>query len=116
MTEPYDAEPPTQQFSAVSADEPLPTLVHVSQAFSARLPSQRVLDMVTKIEGIDFAALATSAPFRLVAFRALLRDYPSRDPTSLWMHAYDVEVEVTDANPTNGSSPMLGPISAVIGE
>jgi hypothetical protein len=112
MTEPYDAEPPTQQYSALSAEEHLPTLVRVSAAFSARLPSQRVLDLVTKIEGIDFAALATTAPFRLVAFRALLRDYPNRDPTSLWMHAYEVEVEVEDANPMNGSSPTPGPISA----
>jgi hypothetical protein len=115
MTEPYDAEPVTQQYSALEADEKMPTLVRVSQAFSARLPSQRILDLVTKIEGIDFAALATTAPFRLVAFRALLRDYPNRDPTSLWMHAYDVEVEVEDANPMNGSSPMPGPISAATG-
>jgi hypothetical protein len=114
-SEPYDAEPPTQQYSAMSAEEPLPTLVHVSQAFSARLPSQRVLDLVTKMEGIDFAALASSAPFRLVAFRALLRDYPNRDPTSLWLHAYDVEVEIDDVNPTNGSSPTLGPLSAATG-
>jgi hypothetical protein len=98
------------------ADEPLPEVVSVTQAFSARLPSQRVLDLVTKIEGIDFAALATTSPFRLVAFRALLRDYSERDPTSLWLHAYGVEVEVEDVNPTNGSSPTPGPISAAIGE
>jgi hypothetical protein len=112
MTEPYDAEPPTQQYAAISAEEPLPTLVRVNQAFSARLPSQRTLDLLTKIEGVDFAALAQNAPFRIVAFRALLRDYPERDPTSLWMHAYDVEVEVADENPTNGKSPTPEPGSA----
>jgi hypothetical protein len=115
INEPYDAEPPTQEYSAISADVPLPTLVRVSQAFSARLPSQRVLDLITKIEGVDFAALATSAPFRIIAFRALLRDYPERDPTSLWMHAYDVEVEVAEENPTNGKSPTPAPDSAVSG-
>jgi hypothetical protein len=115
MTEPYDAEPPTQQYEAVVAEERLPALVRVTQAFSARLPSQRTLDLITRIEGVDFAALAQSAPFRIVAFRALLRDYPERDPTSLWMHAYDVEVEVDEVNPTNGSSPTPGPISAATG-
>jgi hypothetical protein len=113
--EPYDGEPVTQQYAAISADEPLPTLVRVSQAFSARLPSQRTLDLITKMEGVDFAALAQNAPFRIVAFRALMRDYPERDPTSLWLHAYDVEVEVEDANPMNGSSPTPGPISAATG-
>jgi hypothetical protein len=115
MTEqPYDDEPPTQQYEALS-EEHLPTLVHVSQAFSARLPSQRTLDLITRIEGVDFAQLATSAPFRIVAFRALLRDYPAYDPTTLWLHAYDVEVEVEDINPTNGSSPTPGPLSAATG-
>jgi hypothetical protein len=95
-----------------TALELLPTLVTVTQAFSSRLPSQRTLDLVTKIEGVDFEALARNAPFRIVAFRALLRDYPERDPTSLWMHAYDVEVEVADENPMNGTSPTPGPVSA----
>jgi hypothetical protein len=88
------------------AGEALPTLVQVSQAFSSRLPSQRVLDMLTRTEGIDFAALAQNQPGRLLAFRALLRDYPERDTASLWLHAYDVEVEIEDVNPTNGKLPM----------
>jgi len=97
--EPYDD-------AADAAQIELPTLVHVSTAFSARLPSQRVLDLLLRIEGgADFGQLAATQPFRIVAFRALLRDFPERDPTSLWMHAYDVEVEVEDANPTNGTSP-----------
>ena len=98
------------------ANEPLPTLIRVSQDFSARLPSQRVIDVLTRCEaGTDFGTLAQTQPFRIVAFRALLRDYPNRDPTSLWMHAYDVECEVGDVNPTNGSSPSPGPISATTG-
>jgi hypothetical protein len=85
----------------------LPELVNVSQAFSARLPSQRVMDALAKVEpNMTFAQLAETQPFRIVAFRALLRDYPDRDVQSLWMHAYDVEVDVADENPTNGSGPM----------
>jgi hypothetical protein len=96
--------------------ESLPTLVHVSASFSARLPTQRVLDLITKIEGgVNFGELAQSQPFRIVAFRALVRDFPRRDPTSLWMHAYDVEVEVEIENPTNGTSPTREPGSLTIG-
>jgi hypothetical protein len=86
--------------------EELPTLLSCSQSFSARLPSQRVLDLLQRIEGTDFGDLAQHQPFRIVAFRLLLRDYPNRDATSLWMHAYDCEVEVSDLGPMNGSSPM----------
>jgi hypothetical protein len=100
------------------AGEALPDLVAVTQAFSARLPSQRVLDLLARAEGgaVDFGELAQSQPFRIVAFRALLRDFPGRDPTSLWMHAYDVEVEVSDVNPTNARSPTPGPGSVITGE
>jgi hypothetical protein len=98
MTSPYDDD---------VAGEALPTLVHVSQAFSSRLPSQRVLDMLTRTEGLEFTELAQNQPGRLLAFRALLRDYPERDTASLWLHAYDVEVEIDDVNPTNGSTPTL---------
>jgi hypothetical protein len=84
----------------------LPTLIGVSTAFSSRLPSQRVMDLLARAEGgVSFGELAQSQPFRIVAFRALLRDFPERDPTSLWLHAYDVEVEVAEENPTNGKSP-----------
>jgi hypothetical protein len=107
--EPFDSE------AIDTAAEALPTLLHVSQAFSGRLPSQRVLDMLSRIEGVDFGQLAQTQPFRIVAFRALVRDYPERDPTSLWMHAYDVEVEVDDINPTNGSGPTPSLGSAITG-
>jgi hypothetical protein len=106
-----DTAPPAPELEA------LPTLVHVSQAFSARLPSQRVLDLISKLEhGAAFIELAETQPFRIVAFRALLRDYPGRDPSSLWMHAYDTEVEVADAvDPTNGKSTMPAPSFAPLG-
>jgi hypothetical protein len=101
--------------AAQGADVPLPSIVYVSQAFSARLPSQRVLDLLTKLEGVGFGELATTAPFRIVAFRALLNEYPARDPASLWAHAYDVEVEVAEGvDPTamNGKSTTPAPDSA----
>jgi hypothetical protein len=103
----YDDEQPTQ---ATAAAEPLPDLVSVSAAFSARLPSQRVLDMLARLEGVGFGELAERQPFRIVAFRALIRDYPNRDPASVWAHAYDVEVEVAEGmDPTNGKSTTPAP-------
>jgi hypothetical protein len=106
VTSPYDDD---------VAGAALPTLVHVSQAFSARLPSQRVLDMLTRTEGVEFTELAQNQPGRLLAFRALLRDYPERDTASLWLHAYDVEVAIDDVNPTNGNAPMPSLGGAVSG-
>jgi hypothetical protein len=50
-----------------------------------------------------------------VAFRALVRDHPDRDPTSLWLHAYDVEVDVSEADPTNGKPSTTWPPSATTG-
>jgi hypothetical protein len=95
--------------------EPLPTVVQVTQAFSSRMPTQRVQDTVTRAEGGAFGELIQTQPFRIVAFRALLRDFPDRDPTSLWLHAYDVEVEVVEPDPTNGSSPTPAPPSVATG-
>jgi hypothetical protein len=92
---------------------PLPELVTVTQAFIARLPSQRILDLLAKLEpGSKFGELIENQPPRLIAFRALLRDHPGRDPASLWLHAYDVEVELVEVDPTNGSVPTLSPPSA----
>ena len=113
MSGPYDDEPPTE---ALPLPEALPTLVRVSTAFSQRMPTQRVLDQLSRIEGSDFGTLASAQPFRIVAFRALLRDFPDFDTTALWMHAYDTEVEIEDINPTNGTSPTSGPPSVVTGE
>ncbi len=97
------------------AESALPLLVTVTQAFSTRLPSQRVLDMVAQVEAVGFGQIAQTQPFRLVAFRALVRDFPDYDPTALWLHAYDVEVEVADENPTNGNSPTTAPPSVTTG-
>ena len=92
---------------------PLPELVTATPAFMARLPSQRIIDLLARLEpGTKFGELIESQPPRLIAFRVLLRDYPQRDPTSLWMHAYDVEVAVADVDPTNGKSLTPMPPSA----
>ena len=103
-------------FESTTPAEPLPLLINVSTAFSSRLPSQRVLDMLERIEPGGFGAIAQAQPFRIVAFRALLRDFPDHDPTSLWLHAYDVEVEVQDINPTNGKLPTPAHDSVTTGE
>ena len=92
--------------------DPLPDRVEVSGAFTRRLPSQRLLDMLAHIETAPFGDLAGTQPFRIIAFRALVRDYPGRDPTSLWLHAYDVEVDVIEADPTVEASPTPPPLSA----
>lgn len=92
--------------SDVDANAPLPDYVVVSQAFTTRMPTQRVQDAITRIEGGSFGDLIAAQPFRVVAFRALMRDYPGRDLTSLWMHSYDVETQITEPDPTNGSVPM----------
>ena len=94
--------------------ESLPAVVPVSQAFASRMPAQRVIDAVERAEGGSFGELAGRQPFRVVAFRALLRDFPGYDVTALWMHAYDVEVEIADVDPTQNGSPTAGPPSVSI--
>lgn len=95
---------------------PLPTLVAVTQAFSQRMPSQRVQDTITRAEGGgNMGELMQTQPFRVVAFRALLKQFPDRDPASMWLFSYDVEVEIVDVDPTNGSSPTPEPLSGVTG-
>jgi hypothetical protein len=93
----------------------LPTLVHVTQTFAGRLPRQRDIDLLARIEPVPFSELAGSQPFRLVAFRALMRDYPSYDPTALWLHAYDCECEIDEPNPTNSNGQTPSPLSAATG-
>jgi hypothetical protein len=109
----------TDNGAAVAVDPaelgPLPTLVTIPEAFSRRIPTQRVADLLQTIGGGSFSDLMGSAPQRVLAFRALLRDYPLRDPTSLWLHAYDVEIEVAEADPTSGRSPTPPPLSAGTG-
>jgi hypothetical protein len=85
----------------------LPVVMTVTQSFASRMPTQRVIDAVEHAEGgAGFGDIVQRQPFRVVAFRALMRQFPARDVTSLWLHAYDVEVEITEVNPTNGAEPM----------
>jgi hypothetical protein len=88
-----------------TANEPLPLVVAVTKSFQSRIPSQRVLDLMRKVaNGASLGEIGEEQPSQMTAFRVLLRDFPERDPTSLWMHAYDVEVEVTDLlDPTSGT-------------
>jgi hypothetical protein len=95
--------------------EGLPAAVAVTQAFASRMPTQRVIDAVEHAEGAPFAEIIQRQPFRVVAFRALLRDRPDYDLTALWLHSYDCEVAVTEETPTNGSSPTAGLPSATTG-
>lgn len=99
-----------------SSDDPtvaLPTTITASQAFIARLPSQRVIDLLAHLEpGTKFGELIEAQPPRMIAFRALLRDYPQRDPASLWLHAYDCEVALVDVDPTGGNGLKPSPSSA----
>ena len=114
-----DTALPTPTDAELNGDnrERLPLLVKVTSAFSSRLPSQRVMDAIARVEvGETFADLAGNQPFRIVAFRALLRDYPNADPATLWLHSYDVEVDVEEeANPTDGRSPTASRDSAASG-
>ena len=91
---------------------PLPATVEATQAFMARIPAQRVIDLLARLEpGTALGDLMTDMPSRVTAFRALLRDFPHRDPTSLWLHAYDVEVALVEVDPTNGKQPNHSPPS-----
>jgi len=95
------------------SEEPLPSSLVISLAFVRRLPSQRVIDQLRKLEPLPFGELQEQQPSRVLAFRALLRDYPLRDFNSLWLHAYDVEVEIEEAvDPTSALGLTLSPPSA----
>jgi hypothetical protein len=88
----------------------LPSTMTVSGAFTRRMPSQRLCDLIAHAEpAMLFKDVMETQPFRVIAFRALLRDFPAYDTTSLWLHAYDVEVDVAEVDPTAGSSPTASP-------
>jgi hypothetical protein len=96
-------------------DEALPLEVAVTQAFCSRMPSQRIIDLLKRLEpDTRFAELVEDQPPRFIAFRALMAAYPGRDPASLWLHAYDVEVAIVEPDPTNGSAPKPSLPSAPI--
>jgi hypothetical protein len=109
MTDDYNPNAETERFMARLSEPdvgPLPFEVAATESFIARLPSQRVIDLLAKREpGTKFGELLEQQPPRMIAFRALLRDHPTRDATSLWMHAYDVEIVIADVDPTSGSVP-----------
>jgi hypothetical protein len=106
--------------SSTAVDDlgPLPYLVTVSTAFATRiLPNQRVVDAIARVEpSTPFGELMQTQGSRVIAFRALLRDHPHRDPASLWLHAYDVEVEIVGTlDPTEIASLTPSPPSSVTG-
>jgi hypothetical protein len=88
---------------------PLPTEMSATLSFVKRIPSQRMLDGLAHLDSTPFGELQDQMPSRVLAFRLLVRDFPSRDLASLWMHAYDVEVELVDSDPTSalGQMPSL---------
>ena len=94
----------------------LPSVVEVTPAFTQRLPTQRIIDLITRLEsGRPFPEIAADMPFRVIAFRKLMADHPDADHTSLWLHSYDVEVQVLEADPFTGNGRTLTPPSAATG-
>jgi hypothetical protein len=92
---------------------PLPEEIQATQSFIARLPSQRIIDLLKRLEpDQNFGELMEDQPPRMIAFRWLLRNFPDRDPASLWMHAYECDIAIVEVDPTNGKSPTLSPPSA----
>jgi hypothetical protein len=113
----YNPRADTERFAAKLTEPddtgPLPDTVYLTNSFIQRLPSQRLIDLLKQFEpDKEFAELMRGQAGRLAAFRAFIRDHPNRDPTSLWAHAYDVEVAIVDVDPTNGSEPTRSPLSA----
>lgn len=110
MTELTEQQNPDTVAAAADDTGPLPETVYCTQAFIARMPSQRVVDLLKRLEpDYGFGELLQEMPPRVIAFRWLLREHPTRDSTSLWLHAYDVEVAVEDVDPTSGKPPTLSP-------
>jgi hypothetical protein len=103
--------------AAEVALEPLPDTVTCTmaelEAFARRLPSARISDQLDRL-GTSFGELvATDAgKERYAAFRLLMRDWPERDITSLWLHSWFVEIEVTQMDPTPAAPPTASPPSA----
>jgi hypothetical protein len=95
---------------------PLPEVVKVTAETAARLPSQRVLDILARIEPTPITELMANSMSRVLAFRVLMRDHPTRDPASLWAASYDIEVEFETADPTSAVAPATWPPSVPITE
>jgi hypothetical protein len=88
---------------------PLPTEMQATLSFVKRLPTQRLLDSLAHYDSTPYGELQEQMPSRVLAFRLLVREYPNRDLGSLWQHAYDVEIEIVDSDPTSalGQMPSL---------
>ena len=92
--------------------EALPLLVECStmelEALASRLPSPRITDLLLKLPGggtwSEVMASDTGKSWYF-NWRLLMRDYPERDETSLWLHAYDVEIHIRTVDPTESRSP-----------
>jgi hypothetical protein len=112
-TDQHNGPTPPTVYPPPERSTPLPAEVVVSQAFARRAPSQRVIDQLARLDPTPFSELLQTGAFRVMAFRVLLRDYPRHDVASLWLHAYDVEVEIEDAvDPTSALAPTFSPPSA----
>jgi hypothetical protein len=93
---------------------PLPTRVQATRTMVQRvIPPQRLQDEIAKLEGRPYKEVAEAQGPRCEIFRVLVRDWPLRDVTSLWLHSYDCELEIVNDDPTNGSLPTPAPLSAV---
>jgi hypothetical protein len=109
------AQPDPARGRPADPTEPLPATISIPAEFANRIPTQRVLDSLAAITPEPLTELMATQATRIIAYRALLRDYPERDPTSLWAHAYDVELEIVELDPTDGPSPTRPPPSRVTG-
>jgi hypothetical protein len=94
----------------------LPFEISVPDAFPRRMLTQRQIDLLSNLEpGVTFAELTQTSPFRIIAWRWLLVNFPHDDPTRLWMHSYDVSVAVDPPDPTGTSITTPSPISSASG-
>jgi len=93
----------------------LPLVIRISDAMARRIPSPRLQKTVREVEGRPFQEVMAEDPFRVTVFRLLHEQFPDFDLTALWLHSFDVEAEVEEPNPTNGSSPTPAPPSATTG-
>jgi hypothetical protein len=95
---------------------PLPLVAVVAPSFTRRIPSQAVVNLLRQYEDMPFTDLMQEQSGRVIAFRWLLKEYSRRDPSSLWMHSFHMEVEITDeVDPTSAPSPTPPPGSVATG-
>jgi hypothetical protein len=106
--------------AAVAQLEVLPTVLHTTlaemQSIGLRVPSEEMYDLLERVGAPPLNELmaADRTKARYMAFRILVRNYPLRDPTSLWMHAHFCELEIAPPDPTEMASMTASPPSANI--